>query len=77
MVHGITINALVILNAQLLPGNPDHQNPRGGLANYYRDNVIGGPGAFVVEADDFNSFGQAIVKKLITEIAETSPRPNY
>ena len=32
-------------------------------------------GAFVVVAEDFNSFGQAIVKKLIAEIADAgSPR---
>ncbi|MGH6725179.1 MAG: DUF1194 domain-containing protein [Pseudolabrys sp.] len=45
----------------------------GGLADYYRDNVVGGPGAFVLEAKDFNSFGQAIVKKLIAEIADAAP----
>jgi hypothetical protein len=50
--------------------NPEHTNPPGGLANYYQTNVIGGPGAFVIVAEDFNSFGQAIVKKLIAEIAE-------
>jgi hypothetical protein len=30
---------------------------------------MGGPGSFVIVAQDFNSFGQAIVKKLIAEIA--------
>jgi Protein of unknown function (DUF1194) len=75
--QGITINGLVILTGQPLPGNPEHQNPSDGLANYYRTNVIGGPGAFVMETNDFNSFGQAIVNKLITEIAEASPPPNY
>ena len=30
--------------------NPDHTNPPGGLDNYYRNNVIGGPGAFVMVA---------------------------
>ena len=71
---GITINGLVILSEQPLPWNPDHTNPPGGLANYYRENVVGGSGAFVVEAKDFNSFGQAIVKKLIAEIADAGPR---
>ncbi len=47
----------------------EHTNPTGGIEKYYRDNVIGGPGAFVVVAEDHNSFGQAIVKKLIAEIA--------
>jgi hypothetical protein len=69
---GITINGLVILSETPLPWNPEHTNPPGGLTKYYRDNVIGGPGAFVLEAKDFNSFGQAIVKKMIAEIADAS-----
>jgi hypothetical protein len=32
--------------------------------------VIGGPGAFVVTIDDFKSFGGAMTRKLITEIAD-------
>ena len=70
---GITINGLVILSERPLPWNPEHTNPPGGLANYYRANVVGGPGAFVLEAKDFNSFGQAIIKKLIAEIADATP----
>jgi hypothetical protein len=68
--QGVTINGLVILSEQPLPWNPEHTTPPGGLAKYYRDNVVGGPGAFVMEAKDFNSFGQAIIGKLISEIAE-------
>jgi hypothetical protein len=67
--QGVTINGLVILSEQPLPWNPEHTNPPGGLAHYYRENVIGGPGAFVMEAKDFNAFGQAIIGKLIAEIA--------
>ena len=70
---GITINGLVILSETPLPWNPEHTNPPGGLAHYYRGNVVGGPGAFVLEAKDFNSFGQAIIKKLIAEIADATP----
>jgi hypothetical protein len=70
---GITINGLVILSETPLPWNPEHTNPLGGLALYYRENVTGGPGSFVIEAKDFNSFGQAIVKKLIAEIADGAP----
>jgi hypothetical protein len=70
---GVTINGLVILSERPMAWNPEHTNPPGGLANYYRTNVIGGPGAFVIVAEDFNSFGQAIVKKLIAEIAEAGP----
>lgn len=72
---GITINGLVILSDHPLPWNPEHTNPPGGLANYYRNNVMGGPGSFVMEAKDFHSFGQAIISKLIAEIADArTPR---
>ena len=73
LAAGVTINGLVILSNRPLAWNPEHTNPPGGLPNYFRNNVIGGPGAFVIVAEDFNSFGQAIVKKLIAEIAETRP----
>jgi hypothetical protein len=36
---------------------------------YYRQNVIGGPGAFVIAARSYEEFAQAIRSKLITEIA--------
>jgi hypothetical protein len=72
LAQGYTINGLVILSETPLPWNPEHTNPPGGLAKYYSDNVTGGPGAFVLEAKDFNSFGHAIIKKLIAEIADAS-----
>jgi Protein of unknown function (DUF1194) len=74
IAKGVTINGLVILSDRPMAWNPEHTNPPGGLVNYFRDNVIGGPGAFVVAAENFESFGQAIVKKLIAEIAE-APAP--
>lgn len=70
---GININGLVILSERPLPWNPEHTNPPGGLAKYYQDNVTGGPGSFVMEAKDFNSFGDAIIKKMIAEIAQATP----
>lgn len=73
LAQGATINGLVILSERPLPWNPQHTNPPGGLANYYRGNVVGGPGAFVMQAKDFNSFGQAIINKMIAEIAEVEP----
>ncbi len=39
------------------------------LDQYYMQNVIGGPGAFMVVAKDFESFSEAILKKMIIEIA--------
>jgi hypothetical protein len=73
VAQGVTINGLVILSDRPMAWNPEHTNPPGGLAHYYRTNVVGGPGAFVIIAEDFNSFGQAIIKKLIAEIAELPP----
>ena len=76
VAKGITINGLVILSDNPMSWNPDHTNPPGGLANYYRNNVVGGPSAFVMVAENFNSFGQAIVKKMIAEVAQAhEPRP--
>jgi hypothetical protein len=74
VAKGVTINGLVILSERPMSWNADHTNPPGGLDNYYRNNVIGGPGAFVMVAENFNSFGQAILNKLIAEIA-SKPEP--
>jgi hypothetical protein len=54
---GVVINGLPILALE-----PD-------LDLYYRNNDIGGAGAFVVAVDSFERFGDAILNKLITEIA--------
>ncbi len=55
---GITINGLAVTNEQ----------PR--LGDYYRDHVIGGPGAFVMAADDYADFARAMRAKLIREIGQ-------
>ncbi len=70
VAKGVTINGLVILSDNPMSWNPDHTNPPGGLANYYRNNVVGGPGAFVIVAENFNSFGKAIINKMIAEVAQ-------
>jgi hypothetical protein len=59
--RGVGINGLPILALE-----PN-------LDQYFRDNVIGGPGAFMIAAKDFETFGEAILKKLIAEIAGVSP----
>ncbi len=69
IAKGVTINGLVILSDEPLPTNPTHTHPPGGLTAYFENNVIGGPGAFVVEAESFETFGQSIISKLIKEIA--------
>jgi hypothetical protein len=67
---GVTINGLPILSDNPMPWNPVHTNPPGGLEKYYRNNVIGGPNAFVMVARNFDSFGTAIVNKLIAEVSQ-------
>jgi hypothetical protein len=69
VAKGIIVNGLVILTDIQFAPNPPHTNPPGGIEKYYRDNVIGGPGSFVMVAEDYTSFGRAMVKKLIAEIA--------
>ena len=76
LAQDVTINGLVILSDTPLPWNPDHTNPPGGLDNYYRTNVVGGPGAFVLVAENFHSFGEAIIKKMIAEVAQAHTAPS-
>jgi Protein of unknown function (DUF1194) len=54
---GIVINGLPILELE-----PD-------LKHYFSDHVIGGPGAFVIAAESYNTFAEAIIRKLIREMA--------
>ena len=76
VASGVTINGLVILSDTPMPWNPEHTNPPGGLDNYYRSNVAGGPGAFVMVAKNFESFGQAIIAKMIAEVSQSDRLPH-
>jgi len=67
--QGIIVNGLTIINDHPVNYTYAHVAPSGGLTNYYRENVTGGVGSFVVEIHDFESFGAAIARKLINEIA--------
>jgi hypothetical protein len=71
---GITINGLAIINDHPVSWTYAHVQPPGGLPNYYRENVTGGPGSFVLEVHDFHTFGEAMTRKLVTEIATAPPR---
>src|SRR3954463_3218954 len=68
---GITINGLAIINTQANPGYAFHTQPPGGLPKYYEENVIGGPGAFLIQVENFDTFAEAITRKMVTEIAGT------
>jgi len=66
---GVTINGLTIINDHPVSWTFAHVQPPGGLSNYYRENVTGGPGSFVLEIHDFATFGDAMTRKLVSEIA--------
>ncbi len=51
---GVTINGLAIINTQANPGYAFHTQPPGGLPKYYEENVIGGPGAFLFQVENFD-----------------------
>ena len=55
--EGITINGLAILTEEPW------------LDDYYRHNVIGGPNSFVLVAENMGTFAEAILHKLVQEIA--------
>jgi hypothetical protein len=67
---GILINGLTIINDHPLSYTYAHVAPPGGLTNWYRENVTGGPGSFVIEVHDFEAFGEAMKRKLLNEIAD-------
>src|SRR4029079_14760161 len=54
---GVIINGLPIVSLEY------------DLDKYYFNNVIGGPGAFIVPADSYDNFAQAVLRKLVLEIA--------
>jgi hypothetical protein len=54
---GITINGLAILTEEPW------------LDDYYRSNVIGGASSFVLVAKDMDSFADAMLRKLVQEVA--------
>jgi Protein of unknown function (DUF1194) len=74
LAEGVTINGLAIVNDKPNPGYAFHTQPPGGLPEWYRQNVIGGPGAFLRVVEDFRSFADAMTNKLVSEIvAVASP----
>ena len=74
---GITINGLAIINEKT--GGEfgtflyAHTHPPGGLAKYYRDNVIGGAGSFALQIVNFDAFAQAMTDKLVAEVSMRQP----
>jgi hypothetical protein len=70
--QGIVLNGLAVLDktpqpSALLAGIPP-------VDEYYRDQVVGGPGAFLMVAEGYEAFQGAVRRKIIREIA-TAPGP--
>ena len=72
---GVTINGLAIINENPVSYTFAHVQPPGGLPNWYREHVTGGPGSFVLEVHSFQAFGEAMTRKLINEIAYNASGP--
>jgi hypothetical protein len=73
LAEGVTINGLPIMNDRPTFG----RLPPVPLDEYFRESVVGGPGAFVIPTEDFQAFGQAVKRKLIREIAGTDIGPRF
>jgi hypothetical protein len=76
---GITINALPIMDDHLVgtfDGHLTYSNVQwgaGGIPEFYRLNVIGGAGAFLIEAHNYEAFGEALKRKLLLELVADRP----
>ncbi len=77
VANGVTINGLPILvespeGSSLLPkAVPGAMHP---LENWYRSNVMGGNGSFVLPANGYGDFGRAIRQKFVIEISGLASR---
>ena len=65
VADGIVINGLPVMMNRQNYGRPQDAN----LDKYYEENVIGGPGSFMIAAANFDDFGRAVRSKLIREIS--------
>lgn len=68
---GVTINGMPIIYKGLMEGvvsSSEADMPRELLLDYYRTEVIGGPGAFIQPVVAKSNYSEAIFKKLLREI---------
>src|SRR5260370_2172339 len=67
--QGVTINGLAIVNDKPNPGYAFHTQPPGGLPEWYRQNVIGGPGALLRVVEAVHSFSSASPTNPVIHVA--------
>jgi hypothetical protein len=65
VAEGFVINGLPVMMNRTNYGRP----PDTTLDKYYEENVVGGPGSFMIVAANFDDFGRAVRSKLIREIS--------
>jgi Protein of unknown function (DUF1194) len=68
VAESITINGIAVGDVAA----DSSVSPPRDIEDHYRNAVVGGPGAFVVTAEDFGGFGAALRRKLSREIAGAS-----
>jgi hypothetical protein len=66
----VVINGLAVLDRSPPPPGLGAQQP---LDEYFREHVIGGPGAFLMVAEGYKAFEQAVRRKIIREMAAVPP----
>ena len=71
LAQGIVLNGLAVLDLTPLPPLLGSIQPP--LDTYYLEEVIGGPGAFLVVAEGFSAFEAAVRRKINREIAAAPP----
>ena len=64
LAKGITINGLVMISDEPW------------VDGFYSENVVGGPGAFLMQVADYREFAAAIREKLLSEIVALPHRPD-
>ncbi len=83
--YGVTVNGLPILegegpemvtpgaraDAVLSAGRSRSTDP---LEEWFRENVKGGPGSFVLPANGYSDFGRAIRQKFVLEVSQLGSR---
>ena len=74
VASGITVNALPFINNRPIgtfDGHKSYASAQWGLqstADFYRRDIIGGPGSFLIEVHDYAAFGEGLKRKLLREL---------
>lgn len=73
LAKGVVLNGLAVVDRTPIP--PQLAGIQKPLDEYYQEEVIGGPGSFLMVAEGFTAFESAVRRKIIREIAFHAPGP--